>query len=85
MSGHGRLAQLGVALDAVEWAMTQRAPWTYDDFTAGMEISRRTAYRWIGALETRGLVERCGHREHTNKRGVGPTLWRWTGKWRVAA
>ena len=70
----GRDNLIGSAVQMVVWVAERRRPFTITEFGEAHEMCRRSAYRWLNALEASGMVERCGTRKGVRKR-ANVTLW----------
>ena len=66
----GRGDVMGFALDAIQWIHSRRAPFNTRTFEAEMGCCRRTALRWLYAIEARN------HVEHFKLVGDRRTWWR---------
>ncbi len=79
VSENGRLEQIGRALDCLRYVAESRAPWTAHDLARRLEVSTRTAYRWIEAMAGQSIVER---EQVPRARGRGMA---WTGRYQRTA
>lgn len=58
----GRVADLGMAFDLIEFVKARRVRWHYKELLEEFGHTNSSAFRWIQALEARGYVERDGER-----------------------
>lgn len=58
----GRGSRIALAVRLVAWVFHRRSPFTLRELMAAHGLRKRTAHRWVGALEEAGLVERIGER-----------------------